>query len=129
MGEPHWFLQLIRLIPAAKSGYRQDRFKLRITPFSEMTDRAAIVIDELNDAGIRFLITDLDVALPFLDMTLLASDDQHRKWLCRYAIRAHDTVIYFLPRLYCYCSQAQKAEIIAKLSRIQGRLKKPEYLT
>jgi hypothetical protein len=87
----------------------------------ELPLNGAELIDGLNDVGIRFLMTDLDVALSFLNMALWASDEEHKERFCRHARRAHDAVLHLLPRLNC--SQVQRAEIDAKLSRVHGGLK------
>jgi hypothetical protein len=82
-------------------------------PFHELTE-------ELNEAGIQFLITDLNLAVSFLDMALLTANFDHRERLRRHARKGHDTVVRFLPHFIC--SQAQAAEIDSKLSHIRNRL-------
>lgn len=75
-----------------------------------------------NDTGVRFQITDLDLAHSFLDYADVARDWATIERNHRNAREAVASVEHFLKRLHP--SKAQQAQIATKLTSLYARLRK-----
>ena len=70
--------------------------------------------------SLELLMSDLDLALTFLQVAGTSSDTETRERNRQNARKAYDTVLYFLPRLHPTAQERQKIE--EKLSILRTHL-------
>ncbi len=85
-----------------------------------MSDFARIFHD-LNRAGMKFVLTDLDVALTFLDLAEVSHSEATVRRNHTNARIAHDAIERLLPRLTPDAEQRQLID--AKLAALKTRLR------
>jgi hypothetical protein len=84
-----------------------------------MSDLAAAIFDS-HRTGAAFLLTDLDLAMTFLDLANTSRIAGIVRRNRRNARTAYDSVLRFLPRLVLTAAERQRIE--EKLSELKGRL-------
>jgi diketogulonate reductase-like aldo/keto reductase len=75
---------------------------------------------ELNQSGIEFLLTDLDVGLTFMDVAGVSNNEETVHRNCENARKAYDTVLRLLNNLAP--DEKQHEQIEAKLALLKSRL-------
>lgn len=78
--------------------------------------------DQSNCSGIQFVLTELDVALSFLDIADRTSNVQRQWRLCMRAKHAHTTIQRFIPR--CAFSAYEASILNRKLQQVRDRLQR-----
>lgn len=73
-----------------------------------------------NDAGLSFLLTDVEMALTLLDLAESTADANGRSRRIREATEAHDTIVHLLPRLKPDAAQSQ--QLSERMSLLRKRL-------
>ena len=85
-----------------------------------MTRSTQQIIANAQQAGGEFLITDLDVALTFLDVASVTNSQETQRRNLEHAREAYDTVIHLLPRIAV--PENDRPVLLAKLAELKGRL-------
>jgi hypothetical protein len=78
-------------------------------------------------SGVQFVLTELDVALSFLDIAERTSNAQRQWRLYMRAKNAHTTIRRFIPR--CTFSAAEASIVNRKLERVRDRLQRRGILS
>lgn len=74
-----------------------------------------------QEAGLRFLRTEVDLGLTLISMADGASDNPERQQqLCTDAHKAYDSFLHFMPRFEF--SEAHRSDLIPKLHRLRSEL-------
>jgi len=84
------------------------------------------IMEDSRRIGVQFLITDLGVALTFLDVAETTRSEEVRKRNHENARTAYNAVQHFLPRLSP--SAEERRELEAKLSTLKTRLRGLGYV-
>jgi hypothetical protein len=85
-----------------------------------MTNQTWQIMEQSNRIGVQFLITDLAVALTFLDFAEVSHSEDTRRRNRQNAQSAYDTVLRLLPRLAP--SPEERATLEIKLAELKDRL-------
>jgi hypothetical protein len=109
------------------------RFRRRLTPVENVHPKHSIVLlinnrherfsktfQELNQSGMDFLLTDVDLAMTFMDVAAASHDQEtvHRNH--NNARKAYDTVLHLLGKMTL--TAGKREEINAKLAVLKTRL-------
>ncbi|HUB34784.1 MAG TPA: hypothetical protein VMA31_17235 [Bryobacteraceae bacterium] len=81
--------------------------------------------EDSNRIGAEFLITDLDIALTFLDVAQISANEETIRRNRAHARRAYDTVLHLLTKLEIDARQRQT--IGERLSKLKARLEAVGY--
>jgi len=77
-------------------------------------------LDDSNSIGVKFILTDLDLALTFLDVAANSADPEVVRRNYDNALKAYTTVVDLLERLSP--DEQQRHELEAKLTIVRARL-------
>lgn len=78
-------------------------------------------LDDLNRTGVKFLITDVDLALTFLAVAAASHSEDAKRRNHKNARRAYDTVLALL--LKVNTSEAERQTIKEKMALLKERLR------
>lgn len=77
--------------------------------------------NESNQTGVQFLLTELEMALSFLDNASLSSDPSRRQRMITDSKKAFENVIHLMPRFEL--TQSQQFAVESQLQQIHKGLK------
>lgn len=76
--------------------------------------------DRSDRSGVQFVLTDLEVALSYLNIADQTRDVERQRRLCAGARKAHQTILHFISRFTFSASEA--AIVDRKLRQIRDRI-------
>jgi hypothetical protein len=90
-----------------------------------LQEKTSRLMEQTNQAGIDFIVTDLNTGLTFLEIANVSGSDSNRKRNFEKAHEVYRTVTRLLPRVMP--SPAVKQQIEKKLEELKGALEKAGY--